>query len=115
MDYERAIADHIEALRRNPRQPAACNAFAWLWATCPDPQLRNGRMGVELATRACELSAWEDWSCLLTLAAAQATLGDFDAAVRRARDALARAPAENQAECRTALRRYAERRAPFEA
>src|SRR4030095_5093508 len=59
-DYERALADHIEAIRQNPRSAAGFNKFAWLWITWPEVQLRDATMGIELATRACELSLWDD-------------------------------------------------------
>ena len=35
------------------RDPVVQNALAWLLATIPDPRLRNGRLAVQLAERAC--------------------------------------------------------------
>jgi len=39
-------------------------------------------LSAESATRACELTVWQQPGCLVTLAAAYAGAGDFDAAVR---------------------------------
>ena len=63
-------------------------------------------MGIELAQKACELSAWQDWSCLTTLAAAHAETGQLEQAVDYATKALALAPEEEAAACRELLERY---------
>jgi tetratricopeptide (TPR) repeat protein len=109
-DHERAAADHIEAIRR-PRDPSAYAKFAWLWIAWPDVRLRSGDMGIELATRACELSGWEDWSCLSTLAAAYAEAESWEAARLWAGKALAAAPMEARDECRRRLEHYEKREA----
>jgi hypothetical protein len=111
-DHERAFTDHIEAIRLNPRSAAAYNKFAWLWIDWPDVRLREAQMGIELATRACELSGWDDWSCLSTLAAACAEVGRRDDAVRWATRALACAPDDDQPECRRRLQLYQAALAP---
>ena len=54
---------------------------ASLWATCPDAKYRDGKLAVESATTACELTEWKKPCSLNTLAAANAEAGDFDAAV----------------------------------
>jgi hypothetical protein len=53
-----------------------------VWATCPDPDVRNGERAKECATRACELTEWAEPSYLDTLAAACAECGEFEEAVR---------------------------------
>lgn len=61
---------------------AVVNSLAWLLATCPEDQLRNGREAVEVAQLACEFTHWENADCLDTLAAAYAETGDFDTALK---------------------------------
>ncbi|MHC5539436.1 tetratricopeptide repeat protein [Singulisphaera rosea] len=75
--YGKAIPDYLEAIRLDPTDPAKHNGPAWLWATCPDPEFRNGKKAVESALRACELSGWKEAAFLDTLAAAYAEASDF--------------------------------------
>ena len=105
-DYDQAVIDHIEAIRLCPRAAEAYNNFARFWASCPDPERRDGKVAVELAERACELSDWEDWDCLSTLAAAYAQRGDTDQAAEWAAKALALAPENEKAPCRAQLAIY---------
>ena len=51
-------------------------------ATCPEPKYRDGKRAVEHATKACELSEWNESNAITTLAASHAEAGDFDAAVK---------------------------------
>jgi hypothetical protein len=45
-------------------------ALSRLYATCPDPKIRNGAKAVDYATRACELTKWTNSSNLDMLAGA---------------------------------------------
>jgi tetratricopeptide (TPR) repeat protein len=81
-EYRQAVEDYGAAIRLDPRLSWAYNNLAWLLATCPRQEFRDGRKAVELARKACELTGWRDPYMLGTLAAAYAEAGDFDEAVR---------------------------------
>jgi tetratricopeptide (TPR) repeat protein len=80
--YAAAVRDHMEALKRDPRHAGTFNQLAWVWSTCPDPDVRNGSRARECATRACELTEWSEPGFLDTLAAAYAECGEFDDALK---------------------------------
>ena len=88
-EWQKAIDDYREALRLQPKLPFAQNNLAWLLAACPVDALRNGQEAVEHATGACNVTGWSNPSCLGTLAAASAEVGDFVQAVRWQKRALA--------------------------
>ena len=46
--------------------------LAWLLATCPEDRFRDGRRALALASRAAEIAAVDDKTCLAALAAAHA-------------------------------------------
>ena len=95
-DYQAAAAWWQETLKARPDNTDAMNNLAWLLATCPRDDLRNGAEALDLAQRACK--SWPNdqrQSALDTLAAAQAEVGDFDSAVTTCRDAIALARQAN--------------------
>jgi tetratricopeptide (TPR) repeat protein len=79
--YERALSDFTKAIQLDPLNHPALNNLAWLRATCPNEQMRNGKEAVAEATKACELTGWADWTRIDTLAVALAEAGDFAKAV----------------------------------
>jgi tetratricopeptide (TPR) repeat protein len=81
-EYHLAIADYDQAIRLQPKTPTAYNQLAWLLATCPKGELRDGKRAVALATKACELSKWKDGTTIDTLAAANAECGNLKEAVK---------------------------------
>ncbi|HEY4284729.1 MAG TPA: tetratricopeptide repeat protein [Chthoniobacterales bacterium] len=78
-DYHQAAVFYERAALQNT--PRALNALAWFLATCPDDSIRNGTEAVRQATKACELTYWQEWAQIDTLAAAWAENGDFKRAV----------------------------------
>jgi tetratricopeptide (TPR) repeat protein len=93
--YQPAIDDYQEAIRLSPNQAGAFNGLAWLLATCPEEERRDGPQAVEHATRACELTEWTSPEALSTLAAAHAESGAFDEAVKWQTKALEAAPPDS--------------------
>jgi tetratricopeptide (TPR) repeat protein len=81
-DYARAIPDYNESIRLAPEDPESYTDLAWLLATCPDANLRDGKRAVGLATRACDLNRWRDANDIENLAAGYAECGQFDEAVK---------------------------------
>src|SRR5262249_6279489 len=78
--FDKSVADYLEALRLDPKDFATLNSLAWLLSTCVDSHVRDGRKALELAARACELTAYRNHLCLDTLAAACAEAGDYTGA-----------------------------------
>ena len=66
----------------DPENPLAHQTLARMLATCHEADFRNGKLALDEATRACELSHWQDPDAIDTLAAACAELGDFATAVK---------------------------------
>jgi protein O-mannosyl-transferase len=77
-----AIPEYREALRLQPNWPVALNDLAWILATHPDPQFRNGKEAVQLAERACTLNGNKELRYLGTLDAAYAEVGRFADAIK---------------------------------
>ena len=95
-DYGRAIQDYTEAIRLDPSDAWAYNNLAWLHATCPDEDFRDGKKAIELGSKACELSMWKQDLMITALAAAYATAGDFDEAKKMLQKAIEVNPASPQ-------------------
>jgi len=82
-----AMSHYARALRLQPDLPEALDRLAWIAATDPRPELRNGTEAVNMAARACELTEHKQAQCLATLAAAYAEAGRFPEAVGTAETA----------------------------
>jgi tetratricopeptide (TPR) repeat protein len=90
--YDRQIADLLDAVHKQPADVASLRAAAMLLATCPLPEIRNGPHAVTLAKRACEATDGKDAACLDSLAAAYAESDDFEEAKRQEEEAVRLAP-----------------------
>jgi len=96
-DLENALRDYSEAIRLDPAYAIPYGNRAWVRATSVDKKYRDGKQAVEDATRACELTNWDDTAKLRILAAAFAEAGDFAKAVEWQTKAMELAPADKQA------------------
>ncbi len=83
-----AVVQYREALKLNPNLAGALNNLAWILASNPDDELRNGAEAVRLAERACELTHYGQPVYIGTLAAAYAEARRFGEAVETAQRAL---------------------------
>ncbi|MGL4513769.1 MAG: tetratricopeptide repeat protein, partial [Lacipirellulaceae bacterium] len=90
-DHAGALEDFAKACERAPDDAGVLNNYAWTLATSPFAALRNGKRAVELATKACESTEFDEPHILSTLAAAYAEAGDFAQAVKWSEDAVAKA------------------------
>ena len=93
-DYHKAALFYERAALQNT--PRALNALAWFLATCPDDAVRNGREAVREATKACELSYWQEGKYIDTLAAALAESGDFKRALAYEEQAMTTKGVDNE-------------------
>ena len=102
--WAEALADYAAIVQIDPEDPQVYNDRAWLWATCPEEEFRDGALAVESAARAVELDGgstlmWDQQQGRAffrvefreTLSAAHAEAGHFETAVAVLDDALATA------------------------
>jgi len=82
-----AVAHYQTAMEIQPADARILNNLAWVLATCPDASVRNGAEAVQLAERACALTAYKETVFVGTLAAAYAEWGEFGKAVETSRKA----------------------------
>jgi tetratricopeptide (TPR) repeat protein len=90
--YGEAIIDFEQVIKRDDEHHEALAASAWILATCPDETVRDGRMAVQLATKAGDITKWKEWYPIHVLAAAHAESADFPAAIKRQQEAIGLLP-----------------------
>ncbi len=86
--HKEAIADYNVAIKTRPDDVNILNNLAWVLATSPDTNVRDGKRAIELARKACKNTEYQLSYVLSTLAAAYAETGDFQSAVKWARKAV---------------------------
>ena len=95
--HKNAIADYEEALLLNEKllelqdaeglgelvrvDDGALNNLAWVLATSPKEELRDGERAIELAKKAAEATDYEEAHILSTMASGYAETGDFEKAI----------------------------------
>lgn len=101
-----ALEDYSDAIRFDPQWTEAYINIAWLRSTNPGEDLRDGKSAVECATKACELTNWNDANCINTLAAAYAEIGRFEDAVATQQKAIDLAPEDDLADYQSRIELY---------
>lgn len=86
--HAEAIADFERALPLIEEDESLLNNFAWVLATSPDDEVRDGQRALKMATKAAELTGYETPHVLSTLAAAHAETGDFESAKKWSQKAI---------------------------
>lgn len=81
-NYTRAVEDLEKAIDLNPDYLSAYEHLAWLRATCPDRSIRDGTMALALARKARFLLPDGTPRIYDIFAAAYASQGSFDEAIR---------------------------------
>ncbi len=105
--YADGKRDLLEARRRDPDCAHSYASLAWYMATCPEPEVRNGKQAVAMALKAMELAGGHPtWRLCATLAAAYAENGEFDEAIRWQTEVLATGPEEDRHVWEAVLKAY---------
>jgi|GEM_PF-2042983 len=93
-----AIKVLLAGIEQTPSAADLQNNAAWILATATDQNQRDGKLALELATRACALTGNRRHNFVGTLAAAHAETGDFNEAARLAENAARLAEADGLTE-----------------
>jgi len=75
--WKKAAEMYNNIIQENLSYPPLLNNYAWLLATSPDKNVRNGNLALKLASQICELTQWKNLPFIDTLAAAYAEMGDY--------------------------------------
>jgi tetratricopeptide (TPR) repeat protein len=86
--YKDAIGHFEQAIRIKPDFWFARSQWAWILATCPSHEVRNGRQAILIATPLTEIAENQSPKALDIVAAAYAEAGDFSNAVKYAKRAV---------------------------
>jgi len=110
-EHKNALKDYTEALSFDPEDDGILNNLAWVLATSPADDVRDGKRALELATKACEVTKFSQPHILSTLASAYAEVGDFENAIKYCKDGLAKSDdPEQQESMNKELKSYEEKK-----
>jgi tetratricopeptide (TPR) repeat protein len=107
-----ALADYDAVGKLTSMDPFGYWRMADLLATSNEPEVRDGRRAVEVATKVLDAirrqppSVENEVNALALLAAAQAEAGDFEAAAATQREAIEKSPEQRRGEFRERLKLY---------
>lgn len=86
--HAESITDYEAALKLNSKSDGILNNLAWVLATSPQDDIRDGKKAIKLATDACKVTQYNAPHILSTLAASYAEDGNFEDAVKWSTEAV---------------------------
>jgi tetratricopeptide (TPR) repeat protein len=104
--YGQAKQAYERAISLEPQSPAAYRNLAWMQATCPQTEYRDGAAAVANVEKAAQLAGGSDDLTLDTKAAALAAAGRYEEAAKIQQEAIAAAPESDAAAYRERLALY---------
>ncbi len=104
------MQDIDEAVEVSREISSVWSSRAWLLATSPIADHRDGKLAMAAATRAVELSMWSEFRVLEVLAAAYAEEGEFEQAVKWQTKVVSMLPPTQRADYESRLALYRERK-----
>ena len=101
-----AIADYQKAVQLQPNLTVVFENLAWLLSSSPQAEIRNGKLALQYAKKACQLTNWRNPNCLDALAASYAEIGNFSEAIKWQTKILEKAPEDLAAPLQQRLKLY---------
>jgi len=108
-DTTRARTDLLRALQLADNDPSVLAAAAWKLATSPRDSYRDGTLALELAQKACRLTAYKEVGYFEVLAASYAEVGRFQSAVWWQQKVADRCPSNSCSRCEMHLAMFQDR------
>lgn len=109
-EHRKAVDDYEVVVKMFADDSGILNNFAWVLATSPEDDIRNGKRALEMGLKACELTEYGQAHILSTLAAAYAETGDFENAVKWSQKSVDLGDKEIQEQLKQELENYRQRK-----